>query len=239
MTDREQSRGDDSHSRGHEGQPKPGADRSVRPAVKGDAHAIACIQFAELAEVFRATRGRAPGDAQRNALIDAWGAALEVPTPPGVRLLVALHGHGIAGFAFAVPAPPVEVDGERLDAGTEIAELSVDADFRRSGHGSRLLHALADTSHTPNLRVWIGVDDEARQRFYRSSGFAPAGLRRVLELADENPAGHASDSAETTGSADAQAQRKDNESANPPEPKTLTQHLWWAQNPKFSGNPSV
>lgn len=68
-----------------------------------------------------------------------------------------------------------------IEKGSEIAELLVDPDFARSGHGSRLLQAIADTSGSATLRIWAGAEDEARLRFLQSAGFAPAGLRRCLE----------------------------------------------------------
>ena len=44
------------------------------------------------------------------------------------------------------------------------------------------------TTHQPEkndltsgqLRVWVGVDDEERQRFYSSAGFAPSGAVRAI-----------------------------------------------------------
>ena len=57
--------------------------------------------------------------------------------------------------------------------------LTVDKSFRRSGHASRLLSAVADLT-SGQLRVWVGVDDEERQRFYTSAGFAPSGAVRVM-----------------------------------------------------------
>ena len=55
----------------------------------------------------------------------------------------------------------------------------MDPDFRRAGHASRLLAAIADLT-TGQLRVWVGADDEERQRFYSSAGFAPSGAVRAI-----------------------------------------------------------
>ena len=62
---------------------------------------------------------------------------------------------------------------------TQVYELSVDAHFRRCGHASRLLAAVAQLT-SGQLRVWIGVEDEERQRFFTSAGFAPSGAVRAL-----------------------------------------------------------
>ena len=63
--------------------------------------------------------------------------------------------------------------GAAAVAATQVYELTVDRNFRRSGHASRLLAAVADLT-SGQLRAWVGVDDEERQRFYTSAGFAPS-----------------------------------------------------------------
>ena len=69
-----------------------------------------------------------------------------------------------------------ETDGGEA---TQVYELVVDPDFRRAGHASRLLAAIADLTRG-QLRVWVGADDEERQRFYSSAGFAPSGAVRAI-----------------------------------------------------------
>ena len=152
-----------------------GPDRSVRPAQSGDARAIARLQR----EAWRSLMGQNALDAQgitEEALAAQWEATLASPRPGGTALLVALHGNTIVGFALAGPdAEP----GEAAVAATQVYELTVDKNFRRSGHASRLLSAVADLT-SGQLRAWVGVDDEERQRFYTSAGFAPSGAVRVL-----------------------------------------------------------
>ena len=161
-----------------------GPDRSVRPAQGGDARAIARLQ----AEAWRSLMGQAALDAQgitEEALAAQWEATLASPRPAGTALLVALHGNTVVGFAFAGPdeAGAASADcaepGERAVAATQVYELTVEKNFRRSGHASRLLAAVADVT-SGQLRVWVGGDDEERQRFYTSAGFAPSGAVRVL-----------------------------------------------------------
>lgn len=154
----------------------PDPDRSVRPALVDDAPAIARIQAAAFSRL--APAGEFIDEA---GLERAWTETLHAPPPPGFFTLVALHGLGVAGFALVVPAQALELEGARIDAGSEIAELHVDPRFARSGHGSRLLQAIADLVRTPTLRTWAFADDEARTRFLTSAGFAPAGLRRTLD----------------------------------------------------------
>lgn len=160
-----------------------GPDRSVRPAQSGDAHAIARLQR----EAWRSLMGQGALDAQgitEEALAAQWEATLASPRPGGTALLVALHGNAIVGFALAGPDEAGATSGDSASPGeaavaTQVYELTVDKNFRRSGHASRLLSAVADLT-SGQLRVWVGVDDEERQRFYTSAGFAPSGAVRVL-----------------------------------------------------------
>ena len=161
-----------------------GPDRSVRPAQSGDARAIARLQC----EAWRSLMGQDALDTQgitEEALAAQWEATLGSPRPGGTALLVALHGNTLGGFALAGPdeageasAPDAE-SGEAAVAATQVYELTVDKNFRRSGHASRLLSAVADLT-SGQLRVWVGVDDEERQRFFTSAGFAPSGAVRVM-----------------------------------------------------------
>ena len=78
--------------------------------------------------------------------------------------------------AGSAESEPGETDGGQA---TQVYELVVDPDFRRAGHASRLLAAIADLT-SGQLRVWVGADDEERQRFYSSAGFAPSGAVRAI-----------------------------------------------------------
>ena len=161
-----------------------GPDRSVRPAQIGDARAIARLQRA----AWRSLMGQQALDAQgvtEEVLAAQWEATLGSPRPGGTALLVALHGKTIVGFALAGPDEAGTTSGDSVRSGeeavaaTQVYELTVDKSFRRSGHASRLLSAVADLT-SGQLRVWVGVDDEERQRFYTSAGFAPSGAVRVM-----------------------------------------------------------
>lgn len=76
---------------------------------------------------------------------------------------------------------------ELLDrpAQAEIGALEVSPAHRRQGHGSRLLAACVDLlreAGATRVQTWIVDGDEARTRFFASAGFAPAGIRRHLEV---------------------------------------------------------
>ena len=141
-----------------------GPDRSVRPAQIGDARAIARLQRA----AWRSLMGQQALDAQgvtEEVLAAQWEATLGSPRPGGTALLVALHGNTIVGFALAGPDEAGATSGNSASpdgapvAATQVYELTVDKNFRRSGHASRLLSAVADLT-SGQLRVWVGVDDE-------------------------------------------------------------------------------
>ena len=75
-------------------------DRSVRPAQRGDAPAIAQLQY----EVWRSLMGESALGAQGitvETLAAQWEETLGAPRPAGSALLVALHGNMIVGFALA------------------------------------------------------------------------------------------------------------------------------------------
>ena len=161
-----------------------GPDRSVRPAQSGDARAIARLQCEAWCSLMGEQALAAQGITEET-LAAQWEATLASPRPGGTALLVALHGNTIVGFALAGPDEAGATSGDSVSpseaavAATQVYELTVDKNFRRSGHGSRLLSAIADLT-SGQLRVWVGVDDEDRQRFYTSAGFAPSGAVRVM-----------------------------------------------------------
>ncbi|WP_043534211.1 GNAT family N-acetyltransferase [Actinomyces polynesiensis] len=162
-------------------------DRSVRPALAEDAPAIARIQVAGIREAVGAALGHEAPAIDGHSVEDTWRATLDRPQPAGHHTLVALHGHGVAGFAACAPGEVLPPTGGRPDPipeGTDILSLEVDADFRRSGHGSRLLAAVVDITRPRTVRVWILAGDDVRVRFYQGAGFSPAGVRRTLATGD-------------------------------------------------------
>ncbi len=159
-------------------------DCSVRPAQLGDEEVIARLQV----RAWRALMGDAALASQgitEEMVAHQWEVALGSPRPEGTVLLVALHAHTTVGFAFAGPdeagayAGAPTCDERESVRATQVYELVVDPSFRRTGHASRLLAVVADLT-SGQLRVWVGADDEERQRFYSSAGFAPSGAVRTL-----------------------------------------------------------
>ena len=101
------------------------------------------------------------------------GQAAPAGGPPGVVRGQAVSAGGPPGAA------PVQTGGAPAAVPTQIYELVVEPRFCRSGHGSRMLAAVADLVGGA-MRGWIDARDEARQRFFSSTGFAPAGAGRTI-----------------------------------------------------------
>ena len=179
------------------GGPRSHPDTSVRPAVPGDERAIAALQWGAWRALLTGEELAAQGLSEER-LRAGWEAALSSPRPASAALVVALHGNSVVGFALAGPddeagadrgqsgaaggppgAPPVQMGGAPAAVPTQIYELVVEPRFCRSGHGSRMLAAVADLVGGA-MRVWIDARDEARQRFFSSAGFAPAGAGRTI-----------------------------------------------------------
>ncbi|WP_127130760.1 GNAT family N-acetyltransferase [Georgenia sp. SYP-B2076] len=82
----------------------------------------------------------------------------------------------------------VGAPGEGAPGGgtAEILALEVPAAHARGGHGSRLLAACADILRqqgAARVQTWAVQGDESRTRFLSQAGFAPAGVRRTLDIA--------------------------------------------------------
>ena len=165
------------------------ADASVRTAEVQDAAAIARVQ----ASAWRAAYGRlwpadvladldSPDGAER------WRQAVAAPPSPRHRVLVALAGPEVVGYAVTGPSDDSDLD-DAVDA--EIAALSVLPDRQGQGHGSRLVNAAVDHLCRDGFRrgyVWLadagGADDDLLG-FLTGAGWGPDGVRRVLDLDDD------------------------------------------------------
>lgn len=149
----------------------PTADVSARPAVPGDEEAIADIQLA----AWRLTLGdTAVEELPRDQILAQWAAAIEAPPSREHRVFVATDGPNVVGFAAL--------------AVTEIIALEVAPEYRRLGHGSRLLAACVDTVRIHGggeIKAWALDSDEIRTAFLRSAGLGEGGMRRGIDGPDE------------------------------------------------------
>lgn len=175
---------------GAAGSPPGGAAGFVRPARASDAASLAQVQVASWRRDFA---GIVPGDLlaeltseqAEGVWRDRWLEAITSPPTSKHHVLAALTGapqREVVGFVSAGPA----TDEDRWP-GTDgqLYELRVAPDRTGQGHGSRLLHAAADTMtedgfHT--LFTWALEADTALRRFLESSGWAADGARGELDV---------------------------------------------------------
>ncbi|MFI7060846.1 GNAT family N-acetyltransferase [Kribbella sp. NPDC050124] len=161
----------------------PIAETSVRLALPAEANEIGEIQVAS----WRASyAGLLPVDvlADLNPAQFAaqWRAALIAPGEARNRVMVALAGRTLVGFAAITPSDDPDADPQR-DA--LIAELAIKPEATRAGHGSRLLNAVVDTVRADGfgrVTVWVNSTDDVLRAFYTEAGWGPDGAHRELDL---------------------------------------------------------
>lgn len=159
------------------------ADSSVRPARPGDAVAIARVQAAAWAQVWaRVLPAEVLGAVGSEEAVATWSEAVGAPPSPRHRVLLALAGEEIVGFAAIAPATDPDLDPVR-DA--ELHALCVAPERGGAGHGSRLVNACADVMRgldVAHLCMWLSGPEERLRRFLEQSGWADDGARRGLDL---------------------------------------------------------
>jgi GNAT superfamily N-acetyltransferase len=165
------------------GSDAPIAESSVRHALPAEAPAIAAVQVAAWR---RAYKDLLPTDVldQFDAaqFAEQWRAALLSPGQARNRVMVALAGRELVGFAAITPS-----DDPDADPATDalVTELCIAPEATRAGHGSRLLNAVVDTVRADGfsrVTVWMNSTDDALRGFYTESGWAPDGAHRELDL---------------------------------------------------------
>jgi GNAT superfamily N-acetyltransferase len=165
----------------------------VRPAREGDAEQLARVQVASwrcglagivpsplLAEL---TSSEAQG-----VWRDRWREAITSPPTSRHRVLAAVtdaadfSAREVVGFVSAGPA----TDADRWPGtDAEIYEFRVSPERTGQGHGSRLLHAAADTLAADGFRIvstWVLEADVVVRRFLESAGWAADGARGELDV---------------------------------------------------------
>jgi GNAT superfamily N-acetyltransferase len=162
---------------------QPTADVSVRVAWTADAEAIARVQVRAWR---RGYAGVLPDEVLQaldaEAFAAQWSEAIDRPSEARNRVLVALDRATVTGFALTAVADDPDADPA---ADGQIAEFVVDPERQRSGHGSRLLQACADTLRADGFAratFWVTSTDDALRGFLDEAGWAPDGAHRELDL---------------------------------------------------------
>ncbi|HEX7187642.1 MAG TPA: GNAT family N-acetyltransferase [Actinomycetes bacterium] len=159
------------------------ADASVRPAVPADAGDIARVQAAAWSRTYA---GLLPAEdlaaAGSDRAEETWRAAVTSPPSQHHRVLTALSGERVVGFAALSPAGDPDLQ-PALDA--ELHALCVDPERVGAGHGSRLVNAAADVMRAAgfdHLHVWVTEQEAPLQDLLRKAGWEPDGAARSLDL---------------------------------------------------------
>jgi ribosomal protein S18 acetylase RimI-like enzyme len=163
---------------------RPIAD-SVRLAWPSEAAAIAALQRRAWATQPRTDVAEALlSSVSQHQMTEAWHTAITRPPQASYRVLVAVEGDRVVGFASTMPSPDEDSD-PAVDG--QIEEFAVDPAARHRGHGSRLLNASADTLRSDGFRrvsCWVGEDDTLVE-FLAGAGWAPDGAEREIGTDDE------------------------------------------------------
>lgn len=169
---------DHGHDHGHAHEPGPVADASVRIARVSDAPAVGLVQAVVFREAYAAVLApEVLATFEPRAFANAWRATLEGDQSGDGVLLVACAGEQVVGFA-AVGASD---DGDADACTAELLVLGVHPEARRQGHGSRLLHAVVDTTRgrgRSELAAWVLAGDDATRGFLTAAGMVADGARR-------------------------------------------------------------
>lgn len=154
------------------------ADVSVRPARPEDAERVARVQLSTWRTAYADFLPAEALDVPEEQAAALWLHAVEAPPTQQHRLLVAMEGSELVGFAASGPAEDEDVEGVELTA------LLVEPRWGRRGHGSRLLAATVDHwqgDGATTAITWVWERDRASLAFLEGAGWAPDGLLRGLD----------------------------------------------------------
>ena len=147
------------------------ADVSVRLARPEDAEHVAHVQLTTWEQAYARLVG--PLDVPLEQVAAVWLRAIEAPPSREHRLLVALDGGSVVGFAASEPVSDTEV---------ELTALMVEPRWGRRGHASRLVQASVE--HWSSFEVastWVFEADTPMVTFLESAGWAFDGAARGLD----------------------------------------------------------
>jgi GNAT superfamily N-acetyltransferase len=150
------------------------ADVSVRPARPQDAERIARVQLSTWKTAYASFLPAEALDVPAEQAAALWLRAVELPPSAQHRVLVAMDGAELVGFAASEPA----------DDAVELSALLVEPRWGRRGHGSRLVAATVDhwrEDGASTARHWAWERDAATRAFLTSAGWELDGSARGLD----------------------------------------------------------
>ena len=161
----------------------PTADVSVRVAWADDADAVGALQVRAWREEYANLLPEEVLDGlSSEAFAGQWRQSIARPKEARQRVLVALERASVRGFAATTPSADADSNPARDG---EIAEFVIHPEHRHAGHGSRLLHAVADTLRSDKFgraTIWLSSTADELRAFLTEQGWAPDGAHRELDL---------------------------------------------------------
>lgn len=165
----------------------------VRPARASDCVDLARVQVAAWRSCFAgivpfALLAELTGGEAEAVWRERWREAITSPPTGRHQVLAAVSAaRELAGFVSAGPA----TDADRWPGtDAQIYELRISPERTRCGHGSRLLHAVAETLASDGFRtmsIWALEADTALCRFLESAGWAADGAHGELDVGASVP----------------------------------------------------
>jgi GNAT superfamily N-acetyltransferase len=119
-------------------------------------------------------------------MVESWRTAIERPPEATFRVLVAIDGQRVVGFATTMPNQDEDADRSLEGA---IDQFVIDPPAQHQGHGSRLLNACADTLLADGFRrasCWVNARDNRLLEFLTAAGWAADGATREIGFEDES-----------------------------------------------------
>ncbi len=161
----------------------------VRLARTSDVDGIAVVNIRSWRQRFATTLPTQVLDSMDPSdLAMVWASGILNPPTAGHRLLVAVEGPDVVGYAAIGPSQ----DPDTEPGSGELLALEVDPDQQRRGNGSRLLAAAVEHARVGGLdtiTVWCPLDDETRRGFLQSAGWAPDSAFRDLAVGPDEDGG--------------------------------------------------
>jgi GNAT superfamily N-acetyltransferase len=157
------------------------ADVSARPARPGDAERVARVQLGTWRTAYGDLLPPEALDLPEEQVAAMWLRAVEVPPSPRHRVLVALEGDAVVGFAASTPAEDDELDPATT---AELTAVLVEPRWGRRGHGSRLLAACVEGWRQDGARLavaWAWESDVATRGLLTGAGWDLDGTVRGLD----------------------------------------------------------
>ena len=148
----------------------------MRPARPEDAERVAAVQLSTWRTAYAFLPAEAL-DVPAEQAAALWLRAIELPPTPTHRLLVAMEGAALVGFAASGP-------DDEDPALVEVSTLLVEPRWGRRGHGSRLLAATVDhwqQDGAATAVAWVWERDTASRSFLTGAGWDLDGTARGLD----------------------------------------------------------